>query len=207
MKFPSTFVVPSPVTLRGHGVVLEPLRAEHAAEFLPITPPETFAYFLSWPAGWEVEPRVEAMRAWLEKLLANPKNVCFLVRDAATGAAVGSSSYMDIDPPNRALEIGATWYDPRVRGTHVNPACKLLLLHHALEELGCIRVTLKCDGRNVHSQRAIAKLGAVREGTLRKHRITQTGYERDTVYFSVTREEWGEVRGRLFSRAAKLPNC
>jgi RimJ/RimL family protein N-acetyltransferase len=107
---------------------------------------------------------------------------------------------MDIDPPNACVEIGATWYTPTARGTSINPACKLLLLRHAFETLGCVRVTLKCDGRNLHSQRAITKLGATREGTLRKHRIQQNGFVRDTVMFSVIRDEWPTVRAGLEAR-------
>jgi RimJ/RimL family protein N-acetyltransferase len=115
---------------------------------------------------------------------------------------VGSTSYMDIDPPNRCVEIGATWYAPSHRGTRINPECKLLLLGHAFETLSCVRVTLKCDSRNLHSQAAIAKLGATREGVLRKHRIQPDGYVRDTVYFSVIAEEWPQVRQSLLDRLA-----
>lgn len=195
-----TFVSPKPVTLQGCGVQLEPLTVAHAPELFAITPPGTFDYYLSWPLEWTVA----GLEAWLAKLIANPKNVCFAIRrlnpDGTAGDIVGSSSYMDIDPPNACVEIGATWYTPAARGTSINPACKLLLLRHAFETLGCVRVTLKCDGRNLHSQRAIAKLGATREGTLRKHRIQQNGFVRETVMFSVIRDEWPTVLAGLEAR-------
>lgn len=189
-------MIVEPVTLQGSRVVLRPLAAADAPALFAITPPTTFPYFLSWPREWTPT----AFQAWLDAHLANARTRAFAVIDGATGGVIGCTSYMDIDPPNRCVEIGATWYAPAWRGTHVNPECKLLLLGHAFEKLGCVRVTLKCDARNLHSQRAIAKLGAVREGTLRKHRIQSDGYVRDTVYFSVIAEEWPRVREGLIAR-------
>lgn len=183
-------------TLSGHGVRLEAMTLELGEALLRETPEETFKYFLSWPKAWTEEGR----RAWLGGMLSSNKTRMHAVIDERTGEIVGSSSFMDIDPANRALEIGATWYVPRARGTSVNTACKLLMLTRAFEEIGCVRVTLKCDGRNVHSQNAIAAIGATREGVLRKHRIQQNGFVRDTVYFSVIAEEWPRVREHLRAR-------
>lgn len=185
-----------PVTLRGKHITLRPLATGDAAALFAVTPRTTFPYFLSWPTEWTPE----AFDRWLATHIANPKTRAFAVIERDTGNVIGSTSYMDIDPPNRCIEIGATWYAPAHRGTNVNPECKLLLLGHAFEKLGCVRVTLKCDSRNLHSQAAIAKLGATREGTLRKHRIQADGYVRDTVYFSIIAEEWPRVRDGLLAR-------
>ncbi len=194
-------MIVKPVTLEGHGVRLRPLTAADAPALFAITPPTTFPYFLSWPTEWTPA----AFDRWLAAHLANAKTLAFAVIDTSADAIVGSTSYLDIDPSNRCVEIGATWYAPAARGTHINPACKLLLLGHAFEKLACVRVTLKCDARNVHSQRAIAKLGATREGVLRKHRIQADGFVRDTVYFSVIAEEWARVRGGLLARLDARP--
>ena len=119
------------------------------------------------------------------------------------GSVLGMSCYLDIRSDHRALEIGMTWYIEAVRGTRVNPECKLLLLGHAFEDLGAVRVTLKTDLRNEHSQAAIAKLGAVKEGVLRKHGIQPNGYVRDTVFYSVLDEEWPKVREGLLARLGR----
>lgn len=185
-----------PVTLEGRGVVLRRLTQKDAPALFAITPESTFPYFLSWPTEWSAE----AFDRWVKAHLANPKTRAFAVVHRKSGDIIGSTSYMDIDPQNRCVEIGCTWYAPSHRGTKVNPESKLLLLGHAFEKLGCVRVTLKCDSRNIHSQRAIAKLGAVREGVLRRHRIQPNGYVRDTVYFSVIAEEWPGVRDGLLRR-------
>ncbi|MBX3404621.1 MAG: GNAT family N-acetyltransferase [Phycisphaeraceae bacterium] len=191
-------MIVEPVTLQGSRVLLRPLVAADGPALFAITPPTTFPYFLSWPREWTPA----AFSAFIENHLANPKTRAFAVVDRVLGGVIGCTSYLDIDPPNRCVEIGATWYAPAHRGTHVNPECKLLLLGHAFENLGCVRVTLKCDARNAHSIGAISKLGAVREGTLRKHRIQSDGYVRDTVYFSIIAEEWPRVQEGLLARLA-----
>lgn len=110
---------------------------------------------------------------------------------------MGSKSYLDVAPEHLRIEIGWTWLGAPARRTAVNTECKLLLLRHAFETLGCGRVQLKTDGRNLRSQTAIARLGAVREGVLRKHVILPDGFVRDTVMFSITADEWPGVRARL----------
>lgn len=189
----------SPVTLTGCGVSLVPLAREHAADLFAITPPDNFKYFLSWPAEWTLP----AFTAWIEKHVSTPGNLCFAVLDGPGGRAIGSSTFHDILPAHRHAEIGSTWYDPARRGTTVNPACKLLLLTHAFEAQNCVRVTIKCDARNAHSRAAIAKLGATFEGILRQHRVQQNGFARDTVYFSVLRDEWPAVKAGLLARLEK----
>jgi RimJ/RimL family protein N-acetyltransferase len=113
---------------------------------------------------------------------------------------VGSTRYMNIDERNNRLEIGSTWYAPRVWGGRVNPACKLMLMRYAFEGLGVNRVEYKTDNLNARSQAAIAKLGAVREGVFRHHVIRRDRTLRDSVYFSVIAPEWPAVRDRLTAR-------
>ncbi|ABF46388.1 GCN5-related N-acetyltransferase [Deinococcus geothermalis DSM 11300] len=121
------------------------------------------------------------------------------------GALAGSTRYGDIRAAHRGLEIGWTWLHPRWHGSGVNRRMKRLLLAQAFEELGMERVQLKTDILNTRSQRAIEKLGAVREGVLRRHLRRPDGSMRDTVMYSVTREEWPEVKARLSSVAGALP--
>jgi RimJ/RimL family protein N-acetyltransferase len=118
---------------------------------------------------------------------------------------VGTTSYFDIRPEHRGLEIGYTWLGKAYQGTHINPENKYLLLRHAFETLGAIRVQLKTDRRNLQSQAAIAKLGAKLEGTLRKHSIMEDGYIRDAVMFSVIDLEWPEVKAGLERRLGYVP--
>jgi RimJ/RimL family protein N-acetyltransferase len=183
-------------TLVGRHVTLRPLTLDDASELLAVSPPETFRYYLNWPAG----PTLGEFREWVQRRLFASDQSPFAVVRNSDGALVGSSSYLDIQPAHKHVEIGCTWYAAAVRGTVINPESKLLMLGHAFEKLGCERVTLKCDGRNEHSQRAIAKLGAVREGVLRKHRIQPDGFVRDTVYFSLIAAEWPKVREGLQAR-------
>lgn len=122
----------------------------------------------------------------------------FVVENA--GGIVGSTRFADISAPDRHLEIGWTWYTREVRGTRVNPTAKYMLLQYAFDELNMVRVQLKCDARNIASRRAIEKLGAVREGVLRKHLIMPDGFVRDTVYYSILDDEWPAVAARLRAR-------
>ncbi len=115
-------------------------------------------------------------------------------------ALVGSTSYLDVVLRHRRVEIGSTWYVPEVWNTFVNTECKLLLLTHAFEVLGMNRVAFCTDVRNERSQAAIAKLGAVREGVLRSHMITQGGRIRDSVLFSITASDWPQVKENLTLR-------
>lgn len=183
-------------TLRGSHVTLRPLEVEDARALFEVTPKETFRLFLSWPTEWTAA----GFEAWVKAKLFGAKQRAMVVTLARTGEVVGSTSFLDIDPVNRAVEVGSTWYAPSARGTAVNPECKLLMLGHAFEVEGCERVTLKTDARNEHSMRAMAKMGAVYEGVLRKHRIQQDGFVRDTAYFSVVRGEWQGVKAGLQKR-------
>lgn len=182
--------------LAGTHVRLEPLSPRHFSDLYRSTPPDTFRYFVSWPEPWTPE----SFGAHLDTMIADPGRVHYAVIDAASGAAVGSTSFLEIRPAHRGLEIGFTWYAPSSRGTRVNPESKLLMLTHAFQRLGCLRVQLKCDALNAHSRAAITKLGARFEGVLRQHLVKQDGVVRDTAMFSITRAEWPEVRAGLARR-------
>ncbi len=185
-----------PVTLIGRWVRLEPLRVEHAEALWPqADEPEIWRYM---PYGEVNSPA--KLRAVIEDLLgrqARGTDLCFAVFNCVTDTAAGMTRYMTIDRPNRSLEIGGTWYGKAYRRTAMNTECKYLLLRHAFEVLGCVRVQLKTDLRNERSQRAIERLGAVREGVLRKHMIMPDGYQRSSVIYSVIDDEWPVVKAHL----------
>ena len=185
-----------PVTLTGRYVRLEPLAYSHVPDlFAGGTDPGIWQYIPYPPVHAEAD-----MRAWVDDLLARQAkggDLPFAVIHQASGRAIGATRYMDIQRANRALEIGGTWYAPEHQRTAANTEAKLLLLRHAFETLGCIRVQLKTDERNLRSQRAIERLGAVREGVLRKHMIVQGGRSRDTVYYSIIDEEWPAIRVKM----------
>lgn len=185
-------------TMEGTHVTLRPLQQSDAKPLFEVTSQDTFRLFLSWPTEWTLP----AFEKWVAEKLFGPRQRPMAVIDRASGKVIGSTSFMDIDPANRAVEVGATWYSPAFRGTAINPESKLLMLAHAFERENCVRVTLKTDKRNEHSQRAIAKLGASYEGILRQHRIQQNGFARDTVYFSVLAEEWARIKRGLQERLA-----
>ncbi|NJC42179.1 RimJ/RimL family protein N-acetyltransferase [Brevundimonas alba] len=133
--------------------------------------------------------------------MATGRDTPYAVRRLSDGRIVGTSSLHDLFPTHRRVELGSTFYHPDARGGVVNPASKRLLLQHAFDS-GIVRVEIITDGINQRSQAAIAKLGAVREGVLRRHKITHTGRVRDTVMFSITDEDWAAVRARLDARLA-----
>lgn len=190
-------MLPPDLTLEGRIVRLVPLDPDRdAAALFACTPPETFRWFMKWPVEWTPS----AFDAYIRDLHAMPRARPFTVIDRATGRVVGTTSYLDLDPVNKAIEIGFTWYAGEARGTGINPECKLLLLSYAIETLGCVRVTLKTDARNAHSRAAISKLGAPFEGILRAHRIRQDGTTRDTAYFSVLPADWPAVKAGLEKR-------
>lgn len=127
----------------------------------------------------------------------------FIVMDVQTGKVLGTTRYLDISEHNKCVEIGSTWYDPSVWRTYVNTECKLLLLKHAFESWKLNRVFFKTDSRNTRSQEAIARLGAINEGTLRRDKICSDGYVRNSVYFGILKEEWPDVKQRLQDRLAR----
>ena len=185
-----------PVTLEGKLVRLEPPAERHVPdlliagqvpeiwEFLPFGPVKTAAEWSQLLARWTAPAE-------------SRQSLSFVIVRKSDERAIGMTAYLDIQPRNRGLEIGGTWLTPEVWRTAINTECKYLLLRHAFETLGCIRVQLKTDARNVRSQRAIERLGAVKEGVLRKHMIVKNGYERDTVMYSITDTEWPSVKANL----------
>lgn len=197
-----------PVTLTGDVVRVEPLEVHHAEALYQIAQdPSTWRYMPTDPSGSPAE-----MERWIADALAERdagRQVPFVTVDLASGEVVGSTRYLTIVPQDYGLEIGWTWLTPRAQRTAINTECKYLLMRHAFEVLGAIRVQLKTDSRNTISQRAIERLGAVREGLLRKATIIQRdGYQRSTVMYSVTDDEWPSVKARLetFLRRTGEPN-
>ncbi len=187
---------PRPTILEGTHVRLEPLALKHADDlFAGSRDTEIWKLLISAPIQ-----TLEEMRAWIEKAekqTAAGTQVWFAAIRRADNRAVGVTSYLNISHADRGLEIGGTWLSSDVWRTAVNTECKYLLLRHAFETLGCIRVQLKTDERNVRSQRAIERLGAVREGVLRKYQVTHSGYQRNTVMYSILDTEWLAVKQRL----------
>lgn len=179
--------------LTGTSVRLEPLIPEHLPELFRVAE----ADYLIHQAGPKVWTE-EAFVAHYQRVLDSKEMCSFTLRVGDSFA--GTTSYLDIRPAHKGLEIGATWISRPYRGTRVNPEMKFLLFQWAFESWGALRVQLKTDLRNKHSQAAIQKLGAVREGVLRRHMILTDGHIRDTVMYSVTDLEWPEVKQRLLER-------
>jgi len=185
-----------PVTLTGNVVRLEPLQATHV---------ESLFRAAQDPAIWSFMPydpsiSLEAMQFWITDALEaqiHGKDGVFVIVNLASGEIVGSTRYLTIVPKDRGLEIGGTWLAREVRRTPVNTECKYLLLRHAFETLSAIRVQFKTDSRNLTSQRAIERLGAVKEGVLRNHMILPDGYYRHSVYYSILDTEWATIKANL----------
>ena len=188
---------PEPVVLEGHGVRLEPLTRAHVPDLLPVAQDVEVWRFLSVPQPQDAA----ALTAVVDAATADPDRAAWAV--VVGGRAVGSTSYLDVDRAVSGLEIGWTWYARAVWATRVNPACKLLLLAHAFDELAAQRVTFKLDARNLRSFRAVERLGATYDGTLRHHRLRPDGTVRDSAYFSVLAAEWPGVRAGLELRLAR----
>ena len=146
---------------------------------------------------------VAEVRKWIDeawKLAATGEQLPFAIVDPETGRAVGSTRYLDIHRNWRTLEIGWTWLAASVQRSAVNTETKLMLLKHAFEDQGALRVQFKTDARNLRSQQAIERLGAVKEGVLRKYRIAHDGYVKDGVFYSILDTEWPAVKERLAAR-------
>lgn len=190
-----------PVTLEGLKLRLEPLSVAHAAGLLAAATPEVFKYGNIQPASFSLPDFEDYIRRSLEMR----DRLAFAMVLPESGEAIGTSSYHDIRLAHRGLAIGYTWISKPYQGTSTNPESKYLLLRHAFEALGTVRVQFQADGRNTHSLNAIEKLGAKREGTLRKHIILPDGYIRDTVVFSIIEDEWPEIKGRLEQRLGYTP--
>ncbi len=186
-----------PCTLEGKFVRLEPLREQHADDLAKIAGKLDWSLML-YPllSKQDVEKRI---RSGLEMEKKN-EEYAFAVVLKKENRIVGSTAYLAIVPRYRRAEVGSTWYSPDVQGTVVNPECKFLLLRHAFEDWGAVRIQLGTDANNFHSQRAIIKLGAKFEGRLRNHGIMIDGKPRDAMLYSIISTEWPEVKANLLAR-------
>ena len=186
-----------PCVLEGKLVCLEPLSNDHSDELFEAGKGFDWAWM-----SMDLSTK-EAMNTFIKMALKEQNKglaYAFVVRDKSTNRIVGSTRYMDVVSSQKGVEIGWTWYSPSVWGTAVNPECKLLLLRHAFEDWGAIRAYLKTDNNNLHSQRAILKLGAKFEGMLRNHRIRRDGTYRHTMMYSIITDEWPSVKANLLRR-------
>lgn len=191
-----------PVILEHGSVRLEPIRQEQ------------------WPALWEVAKdsaedifrwipypmgSSEDFQNWMDKALSEQQrgeSLVFATVERASGKLIGSTRFMNIDRANRRVEIGSTWIATRWQRSAINTEAKYLMLRHAFETWGCIRLELKTDALNQKSRNAILRIGAKEEGTLRQHMVTSSGRVRDTVYFSILDREWPEVKAKLEGKLA-----
>jgi RimJ/RimL family protein N-acetyltransferase len=190
-----------PVTLEGDHIRLEPLSLGHHEGLSAVGLDETI-----W--RWNPSPvrTAEGMRAYIEEALewqARGTALPFATILKSTGQSVGSTRYANVDAANRHLEIGWTWIAQPWQRTPVNTEAKYLMLRHAFEALGCLRVELKTDALNERSRNAILRLGAQQEGVFRKHIITSSGRIRDSVFFSIIDTEWPEVKAGLEEKLAR----
>ena len=195
---PATLAPIGPVTLEGRHISLEPLAERHARDIFEAMQDEDVCRYLSWPPPKAIDETLALIRQ-AEEVMARRESVVFAQIWRATGRAIGSTRLLDVRPNDRQVEIGATFLAREYWRTPANTESKFLFLRYCFETLGCIRVALKTDGRNIRSQEAITRLGAVREGTLRKH-MNVRGYQRDTVYFSILDTEWPAIKTRLEAR-------
>jgi RimJ/RimL family protein N-acetyltransferase len=190
-----------PVVLTGQQwVTLEPLTAGHVPEIAAAAADGDLGklWFTSAPSP-------ETAQQWVDMRLASQRpdtGLTFVARDK-TGTLVGSSSYLNADPPNRRLEIGATWFSASVRRTGVNTEAKLLMLGHAFDQLNCVAVEFRTHFLNSTSRAAIERLGAKLDGVLRSHQLLPDGSRRDTVVYSILDVEWPAVRNNLRFRLAR----
>ena len=159
---------------------------------------EDVCRYLAWAPPKTLDETLTLIRQ-AEGLMARRESLVFAQIWKASGRAIGSTRLLDVRPGDRQVEIGSTFVRRDYWRTAANTESKFLFLRHCFETLGCVRVALKTDGRNVRSQEALTRLGAVREGTLRKH-MNVRGYQRDTVYFSILDTEWPAIRTRLSAR-------
>jgi RimJ/RimL family protein N-acetyltransferase len=191
-----------PVILTGKHVRLEPMTEAHIPGLAEIGAGQPFWHFMVYGDMRTLDD----MRNWVSDILSRAEqgtDLPFVAIHLGSARVAGATRYLNIMPRDRGLEIGGTWYGPEFQRTAVNTECKYLLLRHAFETLGCIRVQLKTDLRNERSQKAIERIGAVKEGVLRNHMILPDGYYRHSVFYSVIDTEWPGVKQRLEEMLAR----
>ncbi len=189
-------MVSQPVTLSNELVTLEPISIKHTQDIVEAIDAAVFKYM---PMRSAVISTNE-VRRYIEFQMSRANTIVFAVINNETGKAVGSTSFMNIRADHYGLEIGSTWISKSSRGTKINPAMKHLMLEHAFESMGAIRVELRTDARNAHSRSAILKLGAEFEGILRNHIIMPDGVLRHSATYSITPDEWPSIRDGLLAR-------
>ena len=202
MNLVAALQIEGPVTLEGTVVRLEPIRREHEQLFWQAAKDDAEDIFRWIPYRMR---SAEDFRALVDKAFAEQErgeSVVFATVERSSGKVVGSTRFMNIDRPNRRVEIGSTWIAPTWQRTAVNTEAKYLMLRHAFEAWGCMRVELKTDALNQKSRNAILRIGAKEEGTLRRHIVTWTGRVRDTVYFSILDDEWPVAKAKLEEKLA-----
>jgi RimJ/RimL family protein N-acetyltransferase len=196
------FVIsPAPVTLEGHGVRLEPLASTHEAALAAAVTDGRL-----WELWYTTVPEPDRVARYIADALggqAAGHMVPWAVRELGSGDVIGSTRYHDIVPAIDRVEIGYTWYAASWQRSHVNTACKLLLLAHAFDALGCQVVGLRTDNFNFRSQRAIEAIGAKRDGVIRHHQARRDGTVRDSVMYSILAAEWRDVERHLRARLAR----
>jgi N-acetyltransferase len=192
----------SPTTLEGHGVRLEPLTTEHERDIAIAAEDGRL-----WELWYTAVPAPHEIGAYIATALEGQRAghmLPWVVRDVQSGEVVGSTRYHDIVPAVDRVEIGYTFYAARWQRSHLNTACKLLLLAHAFDTVGCAVVGLRTDNFNFRSQRAIEAIGGKRDGVIRHHFRRRDGSVRDTVMYSILATEWPDVRKHLTTRLARL---
>ncbi|EJM97342.1 GNAT family N-acetyltransferase [Herbaspirillum sp. YR522] len=185
----------SPITLKGQFAHLEPLSLEHHDALIAAVSDGKL-----WKLWYTAIPKPENMHAEIERRLRLQQQgsmLPFVVRRVDTGALCGMTTYMNADPVHRRVEIGSTWYAASAQRTGINTECKLMLLQHAFDDMGCIAVEFRTHWMNQQSRAAIARLGAKQDGVLRNHQRMADGSLRDTVVFSIIESEWSTVRRHL----------
>jgi len=190
-----------PATLEGNGIRLEPMAPAHQSGLA-----EAVADGRLWELFYVATPHPDGMATYIDDALKAQRDghmLPWVVRDLASGRLVGSTRYHDIVSNIDRVEIGYTWYAQTYQRTHVNTTCKLLLLGHAFDTLGCRAVGLRTDGMNFRSQRAIEALGAKKDGVVRHFGARKDGSARDTVMYSILAHEWPDVRRHLEARLVR----
>jgi RimJ/RimL family protein N-acetyltransferase len=193
----------NPIELSGDLVAIEPLSGDHAAGLLAAADAEEVFAWLPYPRPTDLEQ----VRTWIEGALSDrraDRRLPFAVLNSVNGSVIGSTSYWNFDARNAHVEIGSTWLGRASWGTGRNEEAKLLLMTHAFDSLGLERVAYRTDIRNKRSQRAIERLGAIREGVHRHEMRRRDGSWRDSVHYSILRAEWPEVKKRLWDRIAMV---
>lgn len=186
---------PQPITLEGHGIRLEPMTLEHEADIAAASSDGRL-----WELWFTTIPAPDQVHAYITTALQGQKDgfmLPWVVRELSEGKIVGSTRYHDIVAAVDRVEIGYTWYAKSRQRSYVNTSCKLLLLGHAFDTLGCKVVGLRTDNFNFASQRAIEALGAKKDGVIRHHAARKDGSARDTVLYSILAKEWPDVKRHL----------